>query len=505
MGSSLIPTALPDECLYSLAAAFTARWHQGEAKAVRTVLGSATRLARDLPSKLDEIAANFPAALNMSGRHLALHHTALPLHLPFVQPRDRERLITLCCTDAGIHLRFGIAPAKGSSSPTLRLCKECLRADVARFGRAYWHRTHQLPGVVVCPHHDSPLTNSVIRPHEPGSLVVEAEAAQVDSDINVPRSAFGDAQWLALSTFSMLIEHSLAPGREKLWAFYVNEATARGYAMPNGSIAVTRLCADFVCRFGQELLVVLGCTDIAWIKAMFRRPRGHQQPLRHLLLCRFFGIEVHDALVRASALNPENAPCGVAPNHIKSQDRLVRLLPAKRASWLQAQQLFGPKARDRAAPVYSWLHRNDRAWLRSTRGASRPRTPNMLRWEARDAALVERIKEAKLGVLHERGPRASRSYLARRVGQWSWLAKDHPFLPRSCETIRQESESAVDHAVRRLTAFVQDHGPVEASWRARVACGISTSLAKNERVALALKDTCWVTCKNKPVVQEMRV
>jgi len=490
MSNSLIPGALSDECLYSLAAAYTARWHHGETKAARAVLGSATRLARDLPSKLNEIASNLPPEFGLSGRDLALHHSSLPLHLPFVQPSEREHMIHRCCTESSAHLRLGLAPAKVSNPPSLRLCVECYRVDIERYGRAYWHRVHQLPGVIACPCHGNPLSNTIVRPEATRSHFVEADISLVESTIVIPKTALEDARWLAKNTLSLLRKHSLAPGREQLRALYFHEAKQQGYAMSNGSVAVGQLYHDFIDRFSRVFLTALGCTGMNWLKGMFRRPRAHQQPLRHLLLCRFFDLEIQDALVRASGIDPIKAGPGEHPHQIKSPARRTRLLPVKRAAWLEAQKAFGPKARESAASVYGWLHRNDRAWLHSTRRPRRPRTANHRMWADRDALLVEKIKATKRAVLKEDGHRASRSLLARRAGHWSWLARDHPLLPLASLTIKQEAESAEEYAIRRITALVQENGPSDAVWRIRVACGISTSLAKTARVRDALANGC---------------
>lgn len=47
----------------------------------------------------------------------------------------------------------------------LRWCPECADADRRRFGSAYWHRTHQLPGTAICLKHSLWLrcTNGVVR------------------------------------------------------------------------------------------------------------------------------------------------------------------------------------------------------------------------------------------------------------------------------------------------------------------------------------------------------
>ncbi|MFG6487967.1 TniQ family protein [Roseateles sp. BYS78W] len=41
--------------------------------------------------------------------------------------------------------------------PIPYLCADCVRADVDRFGISYWHREHQLPGVLWCARHRTPL------------------------------------------------------------------------------------------------------------------------------------------------------------------------------------------------------------------------------------------------------------------------------------------------------------------------------------------------------------
>ena len=39
----------------------------------------------------------------------------------------------------------------------IRLCPECRDEDLKMFDYAYWHRSHQVPGVDLCPTHSVPL------------------------------------------------------------------------------------------------------------------------------------------------------------------------------------------------------------------------------------------------------------------------------------------------------------------------------------------------------------
>ena len=43
-----------------------------------------------------------------------------------------------------------------------RFCPLCLKEDLQEYGEAYWHRLHQTPGVLACPVHAIPLSDSIV-------------------------------------------------------------------------------------------------------------------------------------------------------------------------------------------------------------------------------------------------------------------------------------------------------------------------------------------------------
>src|SRR3546814_18116907 len=45
---------------------------------------------------------------------------------------------------------------------SVRYCQACVADDRLAFGDAYWHREHQLPGVIVCNSHGCQLTDSSV-------------------------------------------------------------------------------------------------------------------------------------------------------------------------------------------------------------------------------------------------------------------------------------------------------------------------------------------------------
>lgn len=61
-------------------------------------------------------------------------------------------------------LKFANRPQRVLTRTPLhfRVCPFCVRVDREQFGEPYWHRIHQVPGVLACPHHSVYLENSSV-------------------------------------------------------------------------------------------------------------------------------------------------------------------------------------------------------------------------------------------------------------------------------------------------------------------------------------------------------
>lgn len=96
---------------------------------------------------------------NLSPRELLSAHSLAPYGTAGLDPATARRtMIDLTC---GRTLRR--SPPLGRI--TRRWCEACVRCDLAKYGIAYWHRCHLLPGVTTCCWHGNPLLR------QPESLV----------------------------------------------------------------------------------------------------------------------------------------------------------------------------------------------------------------------------------------------------------------------------------------------------------------------------------------------
>lgn len=161
----ILPKALPDETLYSLVSRIA--WLNGvpsDRQACELLLGVlgtprvsdaivdlvhfcvATEYAYGKPDDVLGSLSIWPFFRNMA--------THPSVEVPRAEsPDDRRRLTPR---------DLGLAGLSNAQPHIWRWCSACILRDIEEYGLAYWHRTHQLPGVVVCAHHGRPLNEAHI-------------------------------------------------------------------------------------------------------------------------------------------------------------------------------------------------------------------------------------------------------------------------------------------------------------------------------------------------------
>ena len=492
---NLAPVPLPGECVYSIVAAFTRRWFRGKRHGAVLLLDGAAPCARDVPARLPQLACNLPSMLKLDARQLALQHTALPIHLPFLDDERRTQLTQDAFAGGSMQLKLGIAPSQIVSARALRLCPRCVRQDQATYGRAYWHREHQLAGALVCPWHRIPLSTTLVRPEwSPGHSVFACPAeARIQGEERLTAKERKIAIRVSGTLAALLEGMAPCPGPSRLHAYYRQQLIAKGYNRPNRSIAVGHLRADLIRYYGSRLLRRIGChipANYGWLATLIRKPRNHVQPLRHVLLITFLGTST-EVFAEAMKAEPSPALAREHPNRIKNTSLLNKLRPSKRRAWLRALAANrGFSARQCEGALYGWLWRNDREWLANHRNPRPRRTPDLAKWTQRDQRLAARIPGVARDIRRQRPwRRACRSAIASHCGAASWLVQDHPYLPKAVAAIKAARESAADFAIRRLKELANDPGLFAAPiWKLRVKAGISVTVAKQASVACALQE-----------------
>jgi hypothetical protein len=158
------PALLPDELLYSSCARYAELFAFPNKKDVATTLFGRDSITSvpDLPCHLEVLARRLQPELGLSVERLIDAHTLLPLYTPFY-PRERiERVREGMRADGFVKSLLGLHAQRQQSPESLRYCPACVLEDELVHGVVYWHRVHQVYGVLVCPHHETWLESSPI-------------------------------------------------------------------------------------------------------------------------------------------------------------------------------------------------------------------------------------------------------------------------------------------------------------------------------------------------------
>lgn len=180
----------PDESLYS----FCTRFHilGGDPCPSATLKHHFGRqmhaCLQDLPANLDFFAERNNGNLG-DWVSLLWDRTMAPFYLPFMSSEKARELVRNMKMGDTARIR---TPAMSCTSQlglhnVLKQCQACVEDDDATHYMAYWHRSHQLPGVWCCPIHDQPLFVSLIRPdkqlHLPHAAYVKTNQYRVNDAI----------------------------------------------------------------------------------------------------------------------------------------------------------------------------------------------------------------------------------------------------------------------------------------------------------------------------------
>jgi hypothetical protein len=161
-----VTTWLPDELLYSLASRFhRISGNPSAASTCQQLFGHAFRGSQhDLPSHLDEFVHRTRGAFGTA--HELIHqHTILPFYFPFRSDIDKTDAIAAVRGNGigSLKFRLGLLTSRFRANHPLKACMACMAEDRQRHGVAYWHRSHQFPGVWVCARHETLLHEATVK------------------------------------------------------------------------------------------------------------------------------------------------------------------------------------------------------------------------------------------------------------------------------------------------------------------------------------------------------
>lgn len=519
-----LPKPLPDELLCSALARASYRYGFWSPKRFLDILyGRRTvDVVPDLPSNLGSLVKVIGNYWELDIEKLATHHTLFSYYTHFRGQQERKDVLAAMAHRGGsLHVRLGICGGSARAPRRFHLCPQCHAEDIARFGEAYWHRAHHLPGVLVCNLHGDLLRESNVPFHNPARHVYEPAPIEVDWNRLPPLASScvrrDMAHAVAIHSVDVLEAERCAPSPI---IDYRPELRLRGWSPGQGEYV--RLRDTFEACFGMELLTSIfsrsDCHPLDWLAEVTHTPRRRMHPLKHVLMRVFLASQVLQTkqeteqsnvvrwgLYRVPALRQEAAnlySLGLKTSAVakalnvtwKTAQRLLTPLPPPkvrtppspdidRHAWevhAAAHPSWGKEAlRVAAIALYARLYRNDRAWLMdwSSPPKRSEKSARRINWPQRDEGLEAQVLAQISKTLQKTPPRrASRDFILSALRLRSTLAHRAFLLPRTQAALDRACESVSAYQLRRLIWVLGQEGmgtaPDSQVWR---AAGIETS------------------------------
>lgn len=248
--------------------------------------------AHDFPFNLE--------ALNRKARSswgdpssIILQHTILPFFFPFQSPFHVEEAITTLKspTLGSIKYKLGLLSGRFGAEHPLKACSECMISDRAVNGVAYWHLTHQYPGVVLCPKHHLPLRMSTKNRQWSGRFqwFLPDEAVLSPQPSNSPPVDL-------VRTLDALTGAILQLATYGLNYSFDQNRVCQVYRKALASLCLGQFIAEGAAvsfaRYSSQLqphppftaLPTIESSAAVLLNQLIRSPRGHCHPLKHLVV-----------------------------------------------------------------------------------------------------------------------------------------------------------------------------------------------------------------------------
>ena len=293
-----LPYPYPDELLYSVIARYLTHMGPINSKiAIASIFGHVSKGHVDLPYSLSEVSNRTWSTWGLSGDQIIDLLTLFPFFAQYI-PKDRIekcRLSLLSDKGVGVHARLGVSSHRQVGMAIhLRFCKACRDNDISKYQETYWRRSHQLPGVLVCPEHGELLINTkalmtpIEAPYYVDATIVTEEPGQKEQDFVNEKEAL-IALLIARRCQKMLQGPINEWSADNVLLLYRRAAFEKGFVEGLISLSQEKLELAFVSYFGENFLARVGCEvqlgrNTLWFRNIFRRFAKTYEPIKHVLI-----------------------------------------------------------------------------------------------------------------------------------------------------------------------------------------------------------------------------
>lgn len=272
----------------------------------------------NFPVNLQGLMGNLPVSSNIDFEDMLFNHSILNYYLPFISDKKyssiKEGIIQRSIVTGKLDSILGVTSSKVPSPSHLKFCKKCLLEDNSTFGEPYYHRAHQLPGVMLCHKHYIPLSytkykfKSKLREECLCPLTLDVEEIAVEK---ISDSMLDFARYIAEESYYLLSNTMYNHGIPYLRNKYIDEFIKQNLATFNRhsnhteiqNLMDNKIPKDFMTNF------CINNKDNYWL--VYLTGGGDKvsiHPLRLICLNYALGINMEQVFSGIDKYNPFGEP-----------------------------------------------------------------------------------------------------------------------------------------------------------------------------------------------------
>lgn len=317
MVGGFFPTPYPDECYYSILCRYFVRSGSTDnLHMIKQLFGNTHCLSTSLffPMRLDCIERWIPKATAITRKTIAMNHSMYPyMAMVFSEKfrKDMARVLNgqrpqMNVDICGRHKSWRLWPEY------LRYCPRCVSEDKRLYGEPYWHRTHQLPGMMYCTKHRVRLMDSDV----PVRAITTTFSAASEESLSERNSSDSDDVYSQHKELFLRIgqesEWLLQHGMDIDWEFdfrakYMILLREKGVATVQGVADYNLIESRFNDYWGKGFLEMLysSLNDTRnWIREIQEARLMTFKPIYHILLMCFLKGSVKEFVECEVSENP---------------------------------------------------------------------------------------------------------------------------------------------------------------------------------------------------------
>lgn len=313
---SFFPAPYEDEILYSILGRYHLR--SGNTSYVTTnqdlynegIITSSI----DLPSNNNSLVENIPKVFGYTADEIIKNYTLFNYYTSFIDAHEKQLALEMLKGNdgRGVHSIVGAAQVSVRQQGYFKICPICYKEEIEDYGEAYLHRLHQIPEVFICSKHQVPLKISKHPIHYYGKNsyvpLLEIEFKEnITSDLLINNLE----HFLAINKYIQSLLFNEVNNKDYLWITdqYKNRLRELCLCTPSGRVNIDEVENRFIKFYGQEFLSLFDLNIYSnnitnWIKYMLRISRSNVNPIKHLLLIRFLGIDLEELFTKKIEYKP---------------------------------------------------------------------------------------------------------------------------------------------------------------------------------------------------------